>query len=322
VTRPRLLALRALGLGDFLTGVPALRALRRAAPEHELWLAAPPVLTPLVELADCVDAVVPTQELQPVPWHGPPPEIAVDLHGNGPPTKELLLRLGPARLVAFAGPHGCGGWHAGPAWRRDEHERRRWCRLVTEEFAVTADPDDVRIAAPAATPPRRDAVVIHPGAASGSRRWPPERWVAVARELTRTGHDVVLTGGPGEQPLVDAVRRAAGLVRDATAVDRSLGELAGLIACARLVACGDTGIAHLATALGVPSVLLFGPTPPAWWGPPAGPHRVLWHGTAPGDPHAADPDPALLRISVPEVLTAISDQLALGGDHAPQPLGQ
>jgi ADP-heptose:LPS heptosyltransferase len=70
------------------------------------------------------------------------------------------------------------------------------------------------------------------------------------------------------------------------------------------VLAGDTGVGHLATALGRPSVLLFGPTSPSRWGPPPdGRHVVLWKGST-GDPHADEPDPGLLRITVDEVLEA------------------
>jgi ADP-heptose:LPS heptosyltransferase len=68
-----------------------------------------------------------------------------------------------------------------------------------------------------------------------------------------------------------------------------------------VVACGDTGVAHLASALRRPSVVLFGPTSPSRWGPPPLPiHRVIWTGRE-GDPHADRPDPGLLEIE-PEVV--------------------
>jgi ADP-heptose:LPS heptosyltransferase len=291
----RVLAYRAIGLGDLLTGVPALRALRRALPDHELVLAAPEAQRPLVELIDAVDVLIPTAELAPVAWPGPPPEVAVDLHGNGPASRTLLERLLPRRLVFFDRD----------TWDPDEHERARWCRLVAEAFAVPVDPDDLLLPPPALPSPAPGAVVIHPGAASGSRRWPAERFAAMARRVAERGERVVVTGSAAERPLAEEVRRQAGLPADsvlAGVVD--LGSLAALMADAALVVCGDTGPAHLASAYRTPSVLLFGPTPPARWGPPPGPHTVLWHGTGVGDPHADHPHPALLAITVEEVLAA------------------
>ncbi len=121
--RPRALFYRALGLGDFLAGVPALRAARRALPDHEVVLAAPEALRPLVERCGAVDTLLPTAELEPVAWPGPPPDLGVDLHGNGPASRTLVEALDPGRVVAFHGD--------GPGWDPDEHERDRWCRLVS-----------------------------------------------------------------------------------------------------------------------------------------------------------------------------------------------
>jgi ADP-heptose:LPS heptosyltransferase len=303
--RPRAVALRAIGLGDLLAGVPALRALRRALPDHELVLAAPSALRPLVDLAGAVDRLLPTAELAAVPWSGPPPAVAVDMHGNGPASMRLLEALHPGRLVAFADP-------AGPQWRADEHERARWCRLVSETFGVPADPGDLLLARPPSAPAVEGAVVVHAGAASASRRWPVERFGEVARWAAERGERVVLTGSAAEADAAHAVAQAAGLPTDAVLAGRTdLRELAALVASARLVVAGDTGVAHVASAYRTPSVLLFGPVPPAQWGPPAdGPHTALWHGTHRGDPHGAEVDPALLRIGVGEVVAAMEIRLA------------
>ena len=316
MTVRRCLVLRALGLGDLLTGVPALRALRSGLPGTEIWLAAPDVLAPLVDLAGAADRLVPTPDLGPVRWSGPPPDLAVDLHGNGPASKIPLQALAPRRFVAFAGPGQGGEQVRGPAWRRDEHERERWCRLVRDGLDLPADPDDLLLPRPpgsaaAGTGP----VVVHPGAASGSRRWPADRFARVAASLARE-HPVVVTGSGAERGLADAVRLAAGLPAEALLAGRTdLSDLAVLVAGARLVVCGDTGMAHLASAFRTPSVVLFGPIAPALWGPPLdGPHRALWHGegTEAGDPHGADPDPRLLRISVAEVLASCAAPVAEG----------
>jgi ADP-heptose:LPS heptosyltransferase len=313
---PRALLLRALGLGDLLAGVPALRAVRAALPDHELVLAAPGVLRPLVELSGAVDTLLPTGELEPVPWTGPPPEVAVDLHGNGPASRVLLEALAPGRVVAFAG--------GGPRWAPDEHERARWCRLVTWAFGGEADPDDLLLPRPSLRAPVREAVVVHPGAASGSRRWPADRFAEVARWAADAGEVVVITGGTAERPLAEDVAARAALGPDAVLAGRTdLGDLAALVADARLVVCGDTGIAHLASAFATPSVVLFGPTPPHRWGPPSGgPHTVVWRGRGVGDPHGVRPDPALLRVSVAEVVQQAALRLRAGRPRpaaAPQP---
>ena len=91
---------------------------------------------------------------------------------------------------------------------------------------------------------------------------------------------MVVTGTTAERPLAAACGRAAGLPPSRLlAGTLDLSGLAALVAGARLVICGDTGVAHLASAYATPSVLLFGPTLAGRWGPPAeGPHRVLWSG--------------------------------------------
>ncbi len=319
----RILLLRALGLGDFLTGVPAYRAVRREFPGHRIVLAAPAGLADLVPLTGAIDGLLPTPELEPVAWTGPPPDVAIDLHGRGPASHRLVAALQPDRLITFGGRHG--GGFAGPSWRAGEHEVARWCRLCSES-GIPADPADLRLTAgpgpalpvPAgALPPAPGdpgPTLVHPGAAAPSRRWPPERFAAVARELARLGHQIVVTGSAAERPLARDVARRAGLQPQSVLAGRtSLAALAALTASSRLVVSGDTGLAHLATAYARPSVVLFGPVPPAEWGPPAHPrHQVLWAGNDGyrGDPHGRRTDPALAAIPVSDVLTATERALA------------
>ncbi|MEW1955825.1 glycosyltransferase family 9 protein [Terrabacter sp. NPDC080008] len=312
-TAGRALVLRALGLGDVLTAVPALRAIRRGLPDHEIVLAGPAALADLVVAPDLVDRVLPAQGLAPIEWDGPGPDTAVDLHGCGPESHRLLQSLHPTRLVGFA---CAAAGIAGPPWRAGEHEVRRWCRLVTEA-GWPADPSQLRLSPPSVSSPAPGAVVVHPGAAYPSRRWPAERFAAVARWATDQGLHVVVTGSAAEVPLARTVADAAGLGSGAVLAGRTeLTALAALVHGARLVVCGDTGTAHLATAFGTPSVVLFGPVPPSEWGPPAdGPHTVVWHGAGRaaaggrGDPHGDAVDPALLATTVDEVVAAMRERL-------------
>lgn len=306
--QPSVLVLRALGLGDVLTGLPALRALADSFPDHRKIVAAPRRFAHLIVDDGGADEVVDHYGLQPLHPSLCEPDVAVDLHGRGPGSQPLLLALSPRRLVAFAHrdiPATAGG----PRWRPDEHEVNRWCRLLTES-GIPADPGRLAISPPAGLPPAGTlgATVIHPGAASASRRWPHERFAAIARSEAAKGNPVVITGGAEERRLAEMVAETAGLEPDCVlAGETDLVALARIVAAAGRIVCGDTGVAHLATALGTPSVVLFGPVPPSEWGPPAGDdrHIALWAGTR-GDPHGEVVDPGLAAITVNEVEAALA----------------
>jgi ADP-heptose:LPS heptosyltransferase len=305
---PTCLVLRALYLGDLLTGLPALSMLRTSLSQHRIVLAAPVPVGTLAVRAGVVDALLPSLELAPLDVSTVPPDIdiAVDLHGNGPASRNLLAVHHPRRLIAYA--------EGRLAWRQDEHEVTRWCRLIGDAFGISPPWPTMPGTLPMPHPPTdgsAGAVVIHPGAKSAARRWPADRYSDVARFLVSAGETVVVTGGPGEEALASRIAAEAGAQ---ARLGMSLDELCETVAAARLVLCGDTGVGHLAAVFGTPSVHLFGPTPPAEWGPPAdGPHTVIYHGRPGyrGDPHAEMPDSALLDIRVEEVQAAAALRLEL-----------
>jgi ADP-heptose:LPS heptosyltransferase len=310
--RPTLLVLRALAIGDLLVAVPALRALRRACPDHRLVLATPATLAPIVDRIGGVDVLLPTPDPTAVPWSGGAPDVAVNLHGTGPQSHRALDALGPLRRIGFRCAAAGPGW-AGPEWdvvaAAHPHERARWCALL-HAVGIAADPDDLRLAS---LSPRTEPapVLVHPGAAFGAKRWPADRFAAVAAALESSGRPVLVTGSAAERPLAADVAARAGLPDDRVVAGATdLGQLCNLVAGAALVVSGDTGIAHLASGYGTPSVVLFGPVDPAQWGPPAGPHVTLAHpGHRRGERFADEPDPALLAVGVDEVLAAAAGVL-------------
>jgi hypothetical protein len=313
------LVLRDLGLGDLLVAVPALRLVRRALPDHRVVLLGPAWVGDVAGFP--VDAVADDAT-------APAPDVVVNLHGRGPQSHARLDALVGTRPVRRVG-HAAPGWD-GPEWVDDPGlpERRRWCDLLAacglvgdDEAAAAAD--DLRLPRPAsrasgalsacspellarsgrkAPPSVAGAVVVHPGAAFGAKRWPVERFARLAAALAGDRHRVVVTGARDEAALTGTVAAACGGLD--LAGRTSLGELLALVAGARLVIAGDTGIAHVATAFGVPSVTLFGPVGPARWGPPADPRHVVLTDASVrrGERFADEPDPALLAVTVPEVL--------------------
>jgi heptosyltransferase-1 len=149
----------------------------------------------------------------------------------------------------------------------------------------------------------RDFVLLNPGAGWGAKQWPAERYGQVARRLAEDGLKSLINFGPGEEPLVRAVELAS----DGTAqsVTGSLTELIALTRRARLFIGGDTGPMHLAAALGIPVVAIFGPTNPARNGP-FGTRSIVLRSPASPTTHSrrAQPDPGMLEISSDEVVAA------------------
>ncbi|WP_067821621.1 glycosyltransferase family 9 protein [Nocardia inohanensis] len=303
------LVLRARGLGDLLTAVPALRALRRARPGDHIALAAPHRLKPIVDLIASVDEMVPVGEATGMRWDGGPPALAVNLHGAGAEGIVELVRTRPQRILTYRNP--AFPELAGPDWQPDMHDVDRWCHLL-ESDGITADRRNLGLVPPVATTSHRDAVVVHIGASAAARRWPADRFAAVIRHLLVQGREVILTGDDAERDIALEVAHRAGLAPARVAAgQQNLIELAATVAESALVVCGDTGVAHLATAFGTRTVLLFGPTPPSRNGPPPhllGRHAVLWAGQT-GDPDGREVDQGLLKIGVPEVLNAVDKQL-------------
>lgn len=300
--RPVAVALRALKLGDLLVAVPALHAVRRALPEHRLLIATSAWLAPLVPLVP-VDGIVPAKGLDaPLPFRAGEVDVAINLHGNGPESRGIIDALGARRALQHARPG-----EPGPVWLDGMNERVRWVRLVAWH-GMPGDPDEVAIAVPAVPSAAPGAAVVHVGAFYGSRQWPVDRFAAVARALVARGHRVVFSGSAAERDRALAVATAGGFDEEAVLAGRiGLDGFAALIAGAALVVTADTGAAHLASAYRIPSVVIFGPAPPEEWGPPAaGPHIAL---TDPalrvGDTFGAEPDPALLAVSVGDVLAAV-----------------
>ncbi len=302
--RPEILALRALKLGDLLVAVPALKGLRRAFPEHRILYAAQEWLRPIVGLTDAIDDLLPTHGLDdPLPIEYGRIDLAVNLHGSGGESRACLEGIGAKRRMG----HRSQGWD-GPEWRDGILERERWASLVSWH-GVPADPLDCRLRVPDGGSPASGAVVVHVGAAYGSRLWPVERFAEVARSLSAAGHRVLFTGSAKERPRALAVADAAGLPETTVAAgELPLDRFAALIAGASLVISADTGAAHLASAYARPSVVLFGPAPPSEWGPPPGPHTVLTdESVRVGDTFSPTPDPAILAVTVDQVLAAAAD---------------
>jgi ADP-heptose:LPS heptosyltransferase len=142
--------------------------------------------------------------------------------------------------------------------------------------------------------------VLHPGSSARGRekRWPPDRFGTLAHLLAvRRGLASLVSFGPDERPLAEGVVAAGGGAARLAPPTAGVLELAALLARAALFVGGDTGPLHLASAVGTPSVALFGPKDPRVYAPWQARSRVVHR---PG---------AMLGIGVDEALSAALELL-------------
>ena len=154
----------------------------------------------------------------------------------------------------------------------------------------------------------RPAALITPGAGWGAKRWPVERYAAVAMGLIERGFHVMVNAGPGEEPLADLIAdRTEGAAAPLTC---SVDQLIALTRRAQLAIAGDTGPLHLACALGCEVVGIYGPTDPSRNGPFGTRFKVLRSPESRRDhTRHALPEAGMLTISPEDVLAAADDLL-------------
>jgi ADP-heptose:LPS heptosyltransferase len=300
---PRIAVFRALQLGDMLCVVPALRALRAAAPQSHITLIGMPWASSFVERFHMyLDELLvfpgfPGFPEQPADIAGLPRflqdaqarkfDLAIQLHGSGNLSNPITELLGARHVAGFyqAGQR-CPDLARFLLWDEKEHEVLRFIHLMNflgiassgnalefplydaDHASLRASHDDL--------PEPGSYVCIHPGARLPSRRWLPQRFAEVADRLAGNGFQVVLTGSNDEKDVVQAVADAMQAQAINLCGRTSLGGLAALIAQARLVVCNDTGISHVAAAVATPSVIICCGSDPVRWAPlDAQRHRVI-----------------------------------------------
>ncbi len=300
----RVAVLRALQLGDLLCAVPALRALRSAWPDAEIVLIGLPWARGFVDrFGAYLDGFrefpgfpgLPEREPQIGRLPGFLAEIqaeefdlAIQLHGSGPFVNPLTALFGAKRSAGF---FLRGDYRPDPdlymPWPDSGLEVRRLLGLV--DFLGIA-PRGEHLEFPIRGADRRaldevegagdleagDYICIHPGASVPGRRWAAGHFAGVADALAGRGLRIVLTGTAVEAGLTRAVARSMRAPALDLAGRTGLGALAALIEGARLLVSNDTGVSHVAAALGVPSVIVSTGDNPARWAPiDSGRHRVL-----------------------------------------------
>jgi len=294
-----ILAVRLDNMGDVVMLGPALRAVKETSPEARLTLLASRAGAQAAPLLPWVDDVIVWralwQDLGDLPFdpkregdfvallaeRGFDAALIFTSFSQTPHVAAYACYQAGIPLRAGASKEFAGATltDAPPAAPDDLHQVERNLRLVERLGFRASDrrlavrvPDAARAAVPdllarAGLDPAAPFVLLHPGASAAARRYPPDRFGAVAAELMARGWPVLVTGVARETDLVQAVQAAApgaGTLVGATA----LPEFAALIERAALVLCNNTLPMHLADALGTPAVVLFAGTDlEEAWGP-------------------------------------------------------
>lgn len=289
-------------MGDMVCATPCFRALRETWPEARTALVTAPVNRQVVDHNPHLDRILLFDQKL---WRRPAAlraflaevrgfgaELAVVLNSvSFSVTSALLALWSPARWVVGGDSEPYGSTVAGAYSLRlpaspdlDRHAVEHSLAPLEAVGITTADRSTVVIPSPgqrraagellARLLPPGPFWALHPGAGKAQNVWPPERFAAVAARAAAAGHPVLVLHGPADRPVLRAFARAlpppsAGTAPVVTAPPLDVGTAAALIARADRFLCNDTGVMHVAGALEIPTVALFGPTDPALWKPPS-----------------------------------------------------
>lgn len=290
-----ILVVRLGALGDVVHTVPAVAALRRAFPAaHIDWLV-DAKHRGVVDLVTAIDRTIPLDAPTLSGWSAvvrtlrtTAYDLAVDFQGL---LKSAVLARasGAARVIGFS------LWHLREKTARpfysDVHDAEgghvvfKNLRLLEAVGIHDAERQPVEFPLAAVDSPALETLrerisdqpfaLINPGAAWPNKRWPAERFGEAAAFLRAAcGITPVVLWGPGEEALARSVVAAS----DASAIIAPPTTIADLVALSRgaaIVVSGDTGPLHIATAVGTPTVSIFGPTDPARNGPIAAPDAAV-----------------------------------------------
>jgi lipopolysaccharide heptosyltransferase II len=308
-----ILCVRLDALGDVLMTTPAIRALKVGSPDSRITLLASPAGAPAGRMMPFVDRVIPyeapwmkatarrrsaasdralVEELRQGRFDA---AVIFTVHSQSPLPAALATYLAdiPLRLAhCRENPYELlSHWVPDPeADEPNRHEVSRQLALV-ESVGYAPDGEHLSIRVPPGAARRIRGMlatiditgerwlVVHPGASAPSRRYPADSFAAAIRSLARDkGWRVVLTGSADEAPLTAEVARLAGPGLDVVDLAGRLdvGQLAALLARAPVLVSNNTGVAHVAAAVGTPVVVLYALTNPqhAPWGVPS---RLLYN---------------------------------------------
>jgi heptosyltransferase-1 len=311
-----ILFIKTSSLGDVIHHMPAVSDARRNRPQARIGWVVEEAFAPLVRLHRAIDSVVPVASrrwraapFSAATWsetraffsamRAQPHETVIDAQG--------LIRSALIARFARGRRHGYDRdsvRERAASWFYDEHHRvDRTLHAITRNRMLTAQalgyaldgPVDFGLdrAALMGGQPAREVVLLH-ATARREKEWPVTNWIELARSLAARGCDLVLPWGSEAER-----RRSLQIAAAASAIVpdlQPLDQVARMIARASFVVGVDTGLLHVAAALGVPLAAIFIGTEPGQHGP-LGAGKIEVAGTLGAMPSVADVRAAIDRIA-------------------------
>ena len=271
--------IRGGAIGDFILTLPALAALRNQFPHAHLEVLGYPHIVQLAQAGRLVDRVQSIEARALAGFFARGGTLSEEL-GDYFSEFDLIVsylydpdgifktNVGRCSRAQFiTGPH-----------RPDESEKVHAAKVFLkplERLAIFEADSTPRLPLPS-QPSTLSQIALHPGSGSEKKNWPEEKWAGLLQHLVKAADfDLLLVGGEAEGERLQ--RLAAALPRTRVAQSLPLVELARILQPCSAFVGHDSGISHLAAALGVPGVVLWGETTEEIWRPPQENLVVLKH---------------------------------------------
>lgn len=276
--KPRLLVIRGGAIGDFILTLPAIRLLREAFPNAHLEILGYRHIIALAEGRFYADGIRSIEYSAMAGFFVPRSELAPDLVEYFGSFHQVVSYLFDPDRFFETNVRRAGVKNFLPAYAKiddSEHAARQLARplqslaLYLDDHAATVHPSaaDRAWAAEFLGNLSGPLVAIHPGSGSPKKNWPVERWRELGSRLLASGAELLLIGGEADGAQLATLGAAWRGAPVHEARDLALPHLAAVLErCERFIG-HDSGISHLAAAVGARCVLLFGPTDPAIWAP-------------------------------------------------------
>jgi ADP-heptose:LPS heptosyltransferase len=301
----RILVIRYSGLGDFILSIPFLSNLRQSFPDAHIELASHSSHFNLIRGMNLIDKYISEEKLGLYYLYSESPEIVID-HGFDPSNYDLILpftkhnsimvrnllkmtrRVHPIEPIPPSDsnvhvidfllaqvPEGIRNYSSIPRISLKDEDLELGNAFISKNYPIITK--------------EKDIIAIHPGSGSPKKNWPVESFVKLIYQLIKDKMGVpFLIEGPADGEIIFRIKELMGMEIPEVVKFMDLVNLSSFLNSVSIYIGNDSGVTHLASALGCKIVALFGPSHPGVWAPKGDFVKVLWKGLSCSPCHLKD----------------------------------